>query len=64
MGDPELFASMQLFRNYSKMKPGAHKQKTTSRDVAEMQMRAKQRVQKLLAQTHLIPRELIILGIL
>ncbi len=61
--DPELFASMQLMKPYSTStsKP-VHMQTTTKAEVIAMQLKAKERVKKLLGDTSKTPRELILVG--
>jgi aarF domain-containing kinase len=61
--DVDLFASATLMRPFSSTKTPLHLgQKVTKTDVYEMQMAAKARAQKFFQDTHLLPRELILVG--
>ncbi|EGD79771.1 atypical/ABC1/ABC1-B protein kinase [Salpingoeca rosetta] len=60
--DPELFASMQLFRPFKANKKAVHVAKVTRTDLLALQLRAKERVKALLADTSKLPLELIILA--
>ena len=60
--DHELFASMQLMKPFKASEGVVHVRRTTRADLLELQLQAKERVKELLADTGLVPQELIILG--
>mmetsp|Transcript_17098 Transcript_17098/g.33356 ORF Transcript_17098/g.33356 Transcript_17098/m.33356 type:complete len:548 (-) Transcript_17098:186-1829(-) len=62
VADSEFFASMQLLKPYRPGKKAVHVANTTIDDILKMQMGLKERVKKLLYDTKLTPRELILLG--
>eukprot|EP00127_Corallochytrium_limacisporum_P000277 Clim_evm24s9 gene=Clim_evmTU24s9 len=61
VADSDLFASLQLMRPFTPSK-GVHQSKPTRAEMAEMQMKAKERIKHLLADTEKVPRELVFVG--
>ena len=58
--DGDMFASMQLMKPYSTSKPVGVKR--TREEIVKMQKEAKANIKQVLANTELIPRELIFVG--